>query len=81
MANLGDLVKDEVSGYTGVVLAKLEGLYEATQCRVHPRTLADNGEIRSGTWLDDDRLAVIEETAIVGFKNVSGIHQSALENK
>jgi hypothetical protein len=37
MAKLGDLVRDEVTGFTGVVLARQEALYEATLCRVHPR--------------------------------------------
>jgi hypothetical protein len=72
MAKLGDLVRDEVSGFTGLVLARHDGLYEASQCRVHSRRLTDQGDIRGGVWLEEDRLVVLEEAAVVGFKNIVG---------
>jgi hypothetical protein len=72
MAQLGDKVRDEVSGYEGIVLAKLEALYEASQCRVHPCSLSDQGQIRDSVWIEDDRLFVIKEQAIVGFRHVKG---------
>ena len=75
MINLGDLVRDEVTGFEGVVLARQEALYEATLCRVHPRKLADNGEMRDHYWLPEDRLFVIEDHAVVGFRNI-GIEES-----
>lgn len=72
MINLGDFVKDKVSGYTGVVLARMECLYEVTTCRVHPRDLNENGLIKDSCWLEEDRLEVLKENAIVGFKSVVG---------
>lgn len=72
MADLGDLVRDEVTGFEGIVLAKMIALYETTQCRVHPRKLSEAGEIRGSVWIEDDRLCVVEEHAVVGFKNVEG---------
>jgi hypothetical protein len=72
MINLGDLVQDKISGFKGVVLAKMEALYEATQYRVHPQTLDANGRIRPNCWLEGDRLEVIEQFAVVGFKEIAG---------
>lgn len=76
MANLGDLVKDEISGLTGVVLARLEGMYEASQCRVHPRSLTEAGDLRANVWLEEDRLIVIEENVVVGFRTIVGKEKS-----
>lgn len=76
MARLGDLVRDEVSGYEGIVLARMECMYEATSCRVHPRNLTDQGEVRVGTWFEEDRLILIKETEVVGFVSVEGRAES-----
>lgn len=70
---LGDRVRDEVTGFEGVVLGRAEFLYEATQCRVHTRTLSDTNQMpRDGIWFEEDRLALIEEHALVGFKIIAG---------
>ena len=71
MINLGDLVKDKVSGFKGVVLARMECLYEATSCRVHPRELGEDGRVNEYMWFEEDRLQVIEEHIIVGFVEVA----------
>ena len=81
MANLGDLVRDEVTGFTGVVLGRAQYLYEATTCRVHPRELQENGARRDAPWIEEDRLVVIEEHAIVGFRQVAGrVSDGAAQN-
>lgn len=72
MINLGDKVRDEVSGFEGIALARLEGLYEATQIRVHPTKLDPQGQIITSVWFEEDRLVVLKERAVVGFVNVSG---------
>ena len=72
MPNLGDLVQDEVTGFKGIVLARLDALYEASQCRVHSHELMDSGDVRAGIWIEEDRLVVIQETVVVGFRSVVG---------
>lgn len=72
MAKLGDYVRDEITGLTGVVLGRAEYLYEATACCVHSRRLDDNGNLRAWVWIQEDRLTVIEEQAVVGFKSIAG---------
>lgn len=71
MPNLGDVVKDEISGFTGTVLAKMDCLYEENQCRVHPNQLRSSGEIMDCVWFTESRLHVIEQrNKEVGFKGV-----------
>lgn len=64
MPDLGDRVRDVVTGYTGVVLAKMEALFEASQCRVHPDDLDDSGDPREPRWIENDRLVVTKEHAV-----------------
>lgn len=69
MIQLGDRVRDEVSGFEGVVLAKLESLHEAPSCRVHPSELSRDGKIIDSVWFEDTRLKVLEHPSkpIKGF--------------
>jgi hypothetical protein len=76
MPNLGDHVCDEVTGYEGVVLARLESLYEATSCRVQSRKLDEQGNPRGMQWFEEDRLIVVEEHAVVGFRSIVGKEQA-----
>jgi hypothetical protein len=71
MINLGDSVRDEITGFEGVVLARTEYLYEATILRVHARKLND-GKIQEPVWLEEDRLEVIKESDVVGFRSIKG---------
>jgi hypothetical protein len=59
MIELGDTVKDMVSGYEGVVLAKMTALYEMTKYRVHTAKLKDAGT-REFMWFEEGRLVVIK---------------------
>lgn len=71
---LGDHVKDEITGLEGVVLARLEGLYEATQCCVHQRELKPDGEVHTGVWFEEARLSVQGDRGkrLVGFPVIAG---------
>ena len=81
MAKLGDLVRDEITGFSGVVLARQDALYEASLCRVHARNLMDNGEVRGGVWFEEDRLIVEQETVVVGFRCVKGVESESLTSQ
>ena len=74
MPNLGDTVKDEVTGFQGMVLAKLTGLYEATQVRVHPTVLTcSEGDIKASVWLEESRVKVVSSAKCsAGFGVVKG---------
>ena len=73
MIKLGDFVRDEVTGFEGVVLARSEALYEATQCRVHVAELKQDGEMRASVWIEEGRLKVQPNHARqVGFLTIQG---------
>lgn len=69
MIKLGDSVRDKVTGFEGIALARMEALYEATQLRVHPSSLDASGAIRQSVWIEEDRLVTVrvEEHPIAGF--------------
>lgn len=58
--NMGDRVKDIVSGYTGVILAMT---YYSTGCRhygIAPEKTGKDGNIREYEWLDESRLVLVK---------------------
>lgn len=69
MIQLGDRVRDTVSGFEGIALARMEAIHEATQFRVHPTELATDGKIKDSVWLDETRLKVIKASdgRVAGF--------------
>lgn len=71
---LGDLVRDIVSNFEGIALAKSICLYEATQFRVHPITLDDRGVIIPEQWIEAARLQVIKTKKATGFLQIAGSH-------
>jgi hypothetical protein len=58
---LGKTVRDELSGFGGVVTGHVEYLTGCNQCLVQPRCKDDGGFVES-QWLDDDRLVVTNDT-------------------
>jgi hypothetical protein len=67
---LGDKVRDSVTKFEGVALAKMEALFGATQFRIHRDSLKPDGEIQAGVWIDAGRLEVLDAPRMIGFKNV-----------
>jgi len=70
---IGDHVRDIVTGFEGTTMAKLTALYEATQFRVQPNTLkSDDGSIHPSVWLEEGRLEVVIDPRgrMVGFVRI-----------
>jgi hypothetical protein len=57
---LGDKVRDIVTGFDGVIVAKCIFLYKATQFEVQPDQLKADGEIRAAVWFEETRLVAVE---------------------
>lgn len=57
--SLGDLVRDIITGYDGVVVAKTSWLTGCDRFGVQSRDLKD-GKLIEPEWFDDTRLLVIE---------------------
>jgi hypothetical protein len=65
---LGDKVRDSVTKFEGVALAKMDALFEATQFRIHRETLKSDGDIQGGIWIEAGRLEVLDSPRMIGFK-------------
>lgn len=62
MVNLGDKVKDTITGFEGVVTGTAEYITGCRQvCIVPP---AKDGDYKPGQWFDDDRVAVLQASAV-----------------
>jgi hypothetical protein len=62
MAKLGDRVRDEISGFEGIVTGRAEYLYGCVQVLVNPAEVKDGSPI-AGTWLDEDRTVPVVKEA------------------
>lgn len=62
MIQLGDKVKDRVTGFEGVITGAAEYLTGCRQVLVQPP--AKDGEFKEGRWIDDDRLELLRTQVI-----------------
>jgi hypothetical protein len=60
---LGDRVKDKISGFEGVATGIADYISGCRQIAVSPKVSADN-KLEDGRWFDDDRLDVMEKQAV-----------------
>lgn len=68
MAEVGDIVKDKVSGLTGVVTGRAVYLYSCPQVLIVPRETKD-GAPMSGTWLEESRTQITTDSPLeVGYR-------------
>ena len=57
MLTLGKEGKDKVTGFTGILTAKVEYLYGCNQYCLSPK--AKDGEIKDGQFFDEGRIEII----------------------
>lgn len=56
--NVGDRVRDPITGLTGVVTARAIYMWGCVQVLVNPGLVKD-GQIIDGTWLDENRVEIV----------------------
>lgn len=61
--NLGDKVRDKITGMTGIVTSRTEHLYGCNHLWVNPQELKD-GKPVEGAYFDEDRVEVLERSVI-----------------
>lgn len=64
MINLGDRVKDSISGLSGVAVGITQYMYGCRHVCVRPEEVKDGKPIE-GTWFDEPQLVVVDRAAIV----------------
>jgi len=57
---LGDVCKEEITGYVGTVVAKCEYLWECIQFGLQ-RKVGKDGKVDDFVWFDQSRLKVIKK--------------------
>ena len=60
MFNLGDRVKDIISGYSGIVVARTMWLYGCDRYTVHPEKLDQDGKVPDGCSFDEPQLKLVK---------------------
>jgi hypothetical protein len=65
MIMLGDLVRDKVTAFEGVVTGYTKHMYNCDRAYVQPRGLKD-GKIVDGVWQDVPRLELTEAAVVLG---------------
>ena len=69
---LGDLVKDRISGFSGIVTARSEYLNGCISVLVSPTNLDNDGKKIKGIWFDDVQLEVEEQKAFGSLERATG---------
>lgn len=62
--NLGDRVKDRISGFSGIVVSRSEAIFGCNRYWVEPEQMHDGKPI-DGRWFDEESIEVIQAGAVV----------------
>ena len=62
--NLGDRVKDKVTGFAGIVTAKTEWLNGCVRLTVQPEKLEKDGKVKDGMSFDIEQLELVKSSAV-----------------
>lgn len=65
MVKVGDRVKDQITGFTGIATARYEYLYGCVRINVQSEKLKD-GKVEDGFTFDEDQLQVVKAGAVTG---------------
>ncbi len=69
MLDLGDKVKDRITGFTGIAVGKTDWIYGCTRIGVQPE-MDKEGKLQEVQWFDILSLDVVEKNAINRQKNM-----------
>lgn len=70
MIVLGDKVKDNITGFEGIAIAKCEYLNGCISIEVKPTKLDEDGEMLKAQWIDEQRLTVRSKATTGGPQNI-----------
>lgn len=69
MIELGDKVKDGVSGFTGIVTARTDYINKCVRFEVSPAK-TDQGKLLDAYWFDEEQLIVVKKSVFKVKKEV-----------
>lgn len=72
MVELGDKVKDTVSGFEGIAIARTEWLHGCTRVTVQPDKVDKDGKVRETHTFDEPQLVVLKPKKIATGRRDTG---------
>jgi hypothetical protein len=66
MAKLGNLVKDKITGFAGIVIGRAEYLNGCISVLVQPEGVTSEGQPIESHWFDEQRLTAASEAKAGG---------------
>ena len=69
--NLGDKVRDEITGFEGRVTGVATYISGCVQYSIAPPVDKD-GKMSDANWIDEQRLVVVEEKEVIARRNTGG---------
>lgn len=63
--DLGDKVKDQITGFEGVVTGHTRYITGCDAFCLQPQGLDKDGKIHDAKWIDENRLVMVEAKAVV----------------
>lgn len=72
MIQLGDVAKDSISGFSGVVVAITEWLHGCRRMTLHPQALSKEGLPIEQRTFDEPQLVLVKAKAHKGTSNTGG---------
>ena len=70
---LGDKVKDTITGFTGIAVARLEYLAGCVRISIQPQTLGADGELIEAEYFDEGLVELAEANGIEKAKPTGGL--------
>ena len=67
---LGDLVKDSVTGFKGITTQKVYYLQGCTRFLVQPQGLTKEGKMKDGFYFDEPQLFIVKKSLLFVDKNI-----------
>lgn len=77
--NLRDSVKDQVTGFAGVITARTEYLNGCLQYCVKPTKLKKDGTMTEGEWFDEQQLDLVKKKPATKKERTGGPQQTPPE--
>ena len=78
--NLGDVVKDTITGFTGVVVCRSKWLYGCERLTLQPMTLKDGTPIDRQTF-DEPQLELVSEAKVLPSGNSGGPRPEPIQHE
>lgn len=74
---LGQVVRDLITGFEGIVIGEVAYITGCNQCLVQPPCKASTGDFVESRWVDVDRLTVLDVMQITLPKHSDGADKPA----